>query len=183
MKPCYKCGHGKIQRISRASGGDLLLSMLALYPYTCGNCKKKSFRFRRKQMAVAIGFWTLSIGLGLSSLVYGHYSSNRVRAMAVASAQLHADAIAAAHSKSAKLALTNRDVIELVRAGLNVSIVEELIRTVPGNFELTPAGLAELKREGVPEELIVRVIQNAGRTPSASQPESNPGREILASVP
>jgi hypothetical protein len=55
-------------------------------------------------------------------------------------------------------ALTNASVVKLVRAGFKEKTVVSIINSRPARFDLTPDGLVGLKREGVPERVILAML-------------------------
>jgi hypothetical protein len=55
--------------------------------------------------------------------------------------------------------LTNASVIKLVRAGFKEKTIIAIIRSRPNRFNLEPDRLIELKRSGVPENIILTMLQ------------------------
>jgi hypothetical protein len=66
---------------------------------------------------------------------------------------------------AASSAMTNRDVIRLVKAGISDDIIEAKIRQSKTHFDTSVQGLVALKDAGVSDELI-SVMVNAGASPS-----------------
>ena len=64
-----------------------------------------------------------------------------------------------ANARAAQLAVTNYDLIEMTRAGLNDSVIIGAIQTRGGRFDLSPAGLIQLKQSGVSDTLIMAAQQ------------------------
>lgn len=60
--------------------------------------------------------------------------------------------------QNATVPLTNASVTKLVRAGFKEKTVIAIIRSRPGNFNLDPDHLIELKRNGVSENIILTML-------------------------
>jgi hypothetical protein len=54
--------------------------------------------------------------------------------------------------------LTNKSVVELVRAGFSEKAMIAIVRSRPAQFDLSPARLIELKRSGVSEKIILAML-------------------------
>jgi hypothetical protein len=55
--------------------------------------------------------------------------------------------------------LTNRDIVEMVKAGLAAEIIVAKIKTASCSFETSPTVLKELKEAGVPDKVILAMIE------------------------
>ena len=55
--------------------------------------------------------------------------------------------------------LTNASVVKLVRAGFKEKLLIAIIRSRPNRFDLSPDRLIELKRNGVPEKIIMAMLE------------------------
>jgi hypothetical protein len=62
-------------------------------------------------------------------------------------------------SKHARVALTNADVITMVKAGITPETILVAIQKGPNEFDTSPAGLIELKRQGVPESIVQGMLR------------------------
>lgn len=71
-------------------------------------------------------------------------------------------ATAQANAQAAALAVTNHDLAQMTRAGLDESVIIGAIQSRGGRFDLTPAGLIALKQSGVSNQ-VVRVAQQTSR--------------------
>lgn len=70
--------------------------------------------------------------------------------------------------------LTNKEVAEMVKAGLAPDIIVAKIRSSPSRFDTTPNTLAELKTAGIPDSVIMAMVQSTGEPapgPIAAAPE------------
>jgi len=72
-------------------------------------------------------------------------------------------------ASSNKEVLTNQDVIELFKAGLSSEVVAAKIKTSTCNFDTSPAALKELKGAGVPDSLILAMVQAGPSLPTIDQ--------------
>lgn len=73
-------------------------------------------------------------------------------------------ATAQANAQAAALAVTNYDLAQMTRAGLDESVIIGAIQSRGGRFDLTPAGLIALKQSGVSNRvvLVAQQTSNAG---------------------
>lgn len=63
-------------------------------------------------------------------------------------------------------ALTNNDVVEMVKAGLSTDIVVAKIKASVSKFDTSPAALQQLKSAGVPEAVILAMVQSQMEVPA-----------------
>src|SRR6266550_5428625 len=55
--------------------------------------------------------------------------------------------------------LTNKDVLEMIKSGLAADIVVAKIKASPSKFDTTPTVLGDLKAAGVPDAVIMAMVQ------------------------
>jgi hypothetical protein len=72
--------------------------------------------------------------------------------------------------------LTNKDVVQMVKSGLGEEIVVAKIRSSPSNFDTSPAALTQLKSEGVPDKVILAMVN--GPEKKTDSPVAGPETEI-----
>ena len=65
-------------------------------------------------------------------------------------------------------ALTNADVVNMVKAGLSADTIVMVIHDSAANFDTTADGLVALKKQGVPEKVIQEMLPLAGRSTSTT---------------
>jgi hypothetical protein len=75
-------------------------------------------------------------------------------------------------------ALTNQDVIDLVKTGLSTDIIVAKIRTSTDQFDTSTAGLKGLKDAGVPDAVIVAMVDPSNKT---AGPADAPKGDAVAS--
>jgi len=63
-----------------------------------------------------------------------------------------------------KSALSNQDVVDLVKTGLSPDIIVAKIRTSTNQFDTSTAGLKGLKEAGVPDSVIVAMVDPSNKT-------------------
>lgn len=76
--------------------------------------------------------------------------------------------------------LTNKDVLDMIKSGLGADIVVAKIKASPSKFDTTPTALAELKTAGVPDNVILAMVQGQ---PDPSTPSAPPKAEVKVKVP
>ncbi len=64
--------------------------------------------------------------------------------------------------------LTNKEVFEMVKAGLTADIIVAKIKSSPSKFDTTTGTLADLKTAGIPDSVILAMVQSTGEPISAS---------------
>jgi hypothetical protein len=73
-------------------------------------------------------------------------------------------------------ALTNKDVLDMVKSGLATDIIVAKIKASPGKFDTSGATLAELKSANVPDAVIMAMVGGAIETTTSG--ESKPSIEV-----
>jgi len=86
----------------------------------------------------------------------------------------------AANSQPASPALTNRDVLDMLKAGLAADIIVAKIKSSETNFDTSPGALAELKAANVPDSVILAMVK--GPAAAAASTETPPADGVV-SVP
>jgi hypothetical protein len=64
-------------------------------------------------------------------------------------------------SQTPETSLTNKDVVDLVKAGIGPAVLVAKIKGSAHGFDTSPAALQELKAAGVPDEVILVMVQAA----------------------
>lgn len=78
-------------------------------------------------------------------------------------------------SSSSAAPLNNKDVIELVKAGLSADVVTAKIKSSRTNFDTSPTALQELKAAAVPDAVILAMVQGPSGTPAVAPTEATSG--------
>src|SRR5580704_1113983 len=81
-------------------------------------------------------------------------------------------------AQSTPKALTNQDVVDLVKTGLSTDIIVAKIRTSSNQFDTSTAGLKGLKDAGVPDAVIVAMVDPSNK---AAAPADAPKTDAAAS--
>lgn len=66
-------------------------------------------------------------------------------------------------------AITNADVLEMIKSGLSTEIIVAKIRTTHSAFDTTPATLTDLKTKGVADAIIVAMVNASTSVPVATE--------------
>lgn len=66
--------------------------------------------------------------------------------------------------------LTNIDVVNMVREHIAIPIIVNSIRDNTGRYSLTPGDLSQLKKQGVPDQVILAMQENAHRASAERRP-------------
>lgn len=72
----------------------------------------------------------------------------------------------------APAALGNKDVLDMIQAGLSAEVVVAKIRSSAANFDTSPSALQELKTSGVPDSVILAVVQAPAGAAAPPAPEA-----------
>ena len=96
--------------------------------------------------------------------------------MAVVASPSQAQDPAASKSQTAAPALTNKDVVDMMKAGLTAEVIVAKIKSSETNFDTTPAALAELKAANVPDSVILAMVKPE---PAATATETTPADGIV----
>jgi hypothetical protein len=78
--------------------------------------------------------------------------------------------LAAQDAKAVQKALTNQDVVDLVKTGLSPDIIKAKIKASTCQFDTSTAGLKGLKDAGVPDSVIVAMVDPSNK--SAGMPDA-----------
>lgn len=84
-------------------------------------------------------------------------------------------------AQSQTTALSNQDIVAMVKAGLPTDIVVAKIAASQCNFDTSPAALEQLKSQGIPSAIILAMIQASTKNASIPGNEAN-GIENLAQL-
>lgn len=80
-------------------------------------------------------------------------------------------------AQSTAPALINKDVLEMIKAGLTADVIVAKIKSSETNFDTTPTALAELKAANVPDDVILAMVK--GPAPAAGSNEAAPADGIV----
>jgi hypothetical protein len=71
-------------------------------------------------------------------------------------------------AKPQTASLTNKDVLEMLKAGLTADVVLAKIKSSPASFDTSPTALAELKAANVPDSVILAMVGGPVSTAAGS---------------
>jgi hypothetical protein len=90
---------------------------------------------------------------------------------------------ASAQQQQEQSSLVNKDVLEMLKAGLSSDVVVAKIKTSPSKFDTSPAALQELKAAGVPEVVMLAMVQASASAPDNSAAQTNNQEGVEVKVP
>jgi hypothetical protein len=73
--------------------------------------------------------------------------------------------------------------MDMVKSGLATDVIVAKIKSSPTKFDTAPSALAELKMAGVPDAVILAIVQSAGGAIPSSSPTVLAAGEIEIKVP
>jgi uncharacterized protein YgiM (DUF1202 family) len=86
-------------------------------------------------------------------------------------------------SESAQKPLINADILDMVAAGIGPDIIVAKIKTSTANFDTTPATLKELKTKGVPDGVVLAMVQTPAVPADGTRSESQSSTNTLSAQP
>lgn len=85
------------------------------------------------------------------------------------------------------IALTIQDVMTMTKAGLPAEVVVAKIKVSSTKFDTSPSALAELKKDGVPDSVILAMVEGSDKPINAAKPsatsEPKPAIDALGEKP
>jgi len=91
--------------------------------------------------------------------------------------------VCVARPASAQKPMTNDDVIQLVKGGLQESLILEAMDSQPTKFDISAEALVNLKQQGVSEKILLRMMAIATGSNNANTATSVPSKERPVSTP
>jgi hypothetical protein len=183
---CRKCDGGSLSRIHRETLLDFILSGFGRYPFTCGNCHRRSSRTDPARLAggicvsiLACGFLMVAI-IDLHSLYVQREQDWKATQLAIPQPAVatsvpykHGPVPGAAPSHTG--ALTNDDIVDMVKGGMSDSFIRNLIHEVENKFVIDSQSLVDLKNAHVPENVILTMVEVAKRNENRARADSTTG--------
>jgi hypothetical protein len=105
-------------------------------------------------------------------------TANLIPALAIARPQASIN-----NSPQEQAALTNTDVLEMLKSGLSSEIIIAKIKNSPSKFDTSPAALQELKAANVPEAVMLAMVQAADAAPANSSGAAANAELVEVKVP
>lgn len=75
--------------------------------------------------------------------------------------------------------MTNKDVMDLLKSGLSAEIVVAKIKSSKTNFDTSTTALQEMKAAGIPEPVVLAMIQAGTPVQSSAATMSTPTKEVV----
>ena len=84
------------------------------------------------------------------------------------------DPNAAAKPQTVSSTLGNKEVLEMIKAGLTAEVIVAKIKSSPTSFDTSPAALAELKSANVPDTVILAMVNGPATTAAPAGAPADP---------
>lgn len=79
--------------------------------------------------------------------------------------------------------LTNQDIVTMVKAGLPADVVVAKIKSSSTKFDTSPSTLAELKKDGVPDKVILVMVEGAAAASDSAKPTIPDQPKTASNIP
>lgn len=162
MRPCPNCPNGRLKRIARTSFGDFLFSIAGFLPYRCNVCKRQALGADWGRVAflcacavVVTGLGAINVRLRRRQAVF----SRSAGAAMLPSGRAYGPALTSIPQSASDNVLTNEDVAAMGQVQMPSTVVNKLIRSQRHRFLIDAKSLVALKKAGVPEEVILTMIE------------------------
>ncbi len=180
---CRKCEGGALARVHRETMLEFLLSGFGCYPFTCSNCHQRSTRIDPARLAggICVSILACAVLLVVLTDLQGLYLQRQQNQKAVqlsppqpsvAPSSIYRYAPVPGPSARSTGALTNGDIVDMVKGGMSDSFIRNLIHEVGNKFIVDSQSLVELKNQHVPESVVLSMVeaakQNEDRVSTAS---------------
>jgi hypothetical protein len=142
---------GRLTRVSRVSLTDYLLSEIGLRPYRCDACLRRAMRPDYGRMISLALCLFVMVSLGVSNL--------RLRRRAYARPPASSRLV-----QSGRDILTNEDIAQMARVHMPAAVMQRLIDSHPNRFRIDSKSLIELKKDEVPDQIILAMVTMAQET-------------------
>ncbi len=182
---CRKCDGGSLSRIHRETLLDFILSGFGCYPFTCSNCHNRSSRLDPARLAAGICVSALACGFlvvavrDLRTLYVEREQNEKATQLAMPQPGMGAPATAyrlapEPHTKHTG-ALTNGDIVDMVKGGMSDSFIRNLIHEVDNRFIVDSQSMIELKNDHVPESVILAMVEAAKQNETRARGDTTAG--------
>jgi len=84
------------------------------------------------------------------------------------------DPNAAAKPQTVSSTISNKEVLEMIKAGLTAEVVVAKIKSSPTSFDTSPAALAELKSANVPDAVILAMVNGPAMNAAPADAPADP---------
>jgi len=83
-------------------------------------------------------------------------------------------------SQPGQRVLTNQDIVMLARAGFTEDVILAAMQAGKTHFDTSPAGLAELAKEGLNQRIVLAMANGGGAPDAVARPAAEPGAQPAA---
>jgi hypothetical protein len=176
-----------LSREHRETFFDFMLSCFAFYPFVCTSCHSRTIRTNGRQflgaicMAAMACSFVIIAGLYLkSAFAVQRYGKQFLAASDGKPASVEPSARAVSRTPAVQVRrmpgiLTNQDVMSMAKGGMSSTLVSSLIGRMEHKFTVDTDSLVELKRAGVPEDVILTMVDASRASPDKERvhPDAN----------
>lgn len=181
---CKKCDGGALSRVHRETMVEFLLSGFGCYPFTCANCHQRSTRVDPARLAggicvsiLACAFLLVAVN-DLHSLYLQRQQSLKAMQLAQPQPSVTPSSVPYQYAPVPKTparhtgALTNGDIVDMVKGGMSDSFIRNLVHEVGNKFIVDSQSLVELKNQHVPESVILSMVEAARENEDKVRPDT-----------
>ena len=169
---CGVCANGCLSRVSRVSFTDYLLSEVGLFPYVCNACRCRTLRADFGRVAFLSVCIVVMLGMAGYTLRVRHRYHPLAPAVQSAPSTLeNSDDI-----------LSNEDIAGMGRVNIPSAVIERLIAGRPHHFRIDADSLIALKKDGVPDDVILAMVTVTLERPNTRQ-DAGRGGSVIAAGP
>jgi hypothetical protein len=174
IKTCRVCGAGCLTRTARVSFFDYLLSEVGLFPYVCGVCRRRTLRADCGRLVSLSLFVSVTLGLGGYALRLRHGYHQRPQALEQLPAVV----------EDSRDILSNGDIARMAQVRIPSAVMQRLISSRPHTFQVDSESLISLKKDGVPDDVILTMVTvTLEHPPARSSPEKGPSAHTAGWMP
>ena len=179
---CEKCGQSRLERRSRHGLIAVVFSLAGFFPHKCRKCNAKQYRLIgpfRLALAVLSTVASLAVVVNSSGVIrrlrpepralssVAPASEDALFASQLASGRVGAfEKLLAARRKQF---LHNEDIALLLQSGIEREVVLKLIKASNPAFDISPAGILELRKAGADNAVILAIIDRITADVAASR--------------
>ncbi len=176
---CDHCGEARVDRCTRDGLLQFVGSLAGYFPHKCPKCKARQSRLLapwRLMSAIALAFFLAGGCLHYSGVfrVLKPEPRTHVFTSAAEESSYYAEQRAAIRrgGYSAPLqtpqvrTLRNEDVAMMLRTGIDRNLIQKLIWADNADYDLSPAGLAALRKAGADDNIIRALTDRVAAVPT-----------------
>jgi len=107
----------------------------------------------------------------------------RITLIMIVFATISHSVVAQSTEQAKPATLTNRDITSMVKTGLSADIVVAKIKASPGDYDTSPATLEKLKSAGIPDSVVLAMVEASAKTSNSSAPVTTDKPDAANEIP